>query len=258
MKRLLLSLLLYCCIVILLGICGVSSALAQDDSNTIATKQLWLDYYQYFYFKPNWQFYGDAGYRTQLDTLEWMEIFARPSILWFAGKHYAFSGGVGFFYTFNHDTVNNFELRPWQGYKLMWPTFKHIKFSHYFRLEERFNFPVDTWDVEFNLRFRYRFGLKSTIYSWHVMQYLFLTASVEFFANVGPQLTEKYSNRSRWGAGLGYRLNNYWDFEFHYVLQRSRTGDNDDFKTTDHLIQLKARHYLIHKDFKNKKHPEDY
>ena len=186
------GILLYCYIVILLGMCGVQTAAAQDNSEPIITRQLWLDYYQYFYFKPKWQFYGDAGYRTQLNELEWMMVYARPSIHWYAGKRIDLAGGVGFFYTFNYDTVNNFEIRPWQGIKFRWAELKHIKFSHFIRLEERFNFPVDTWDMEFNLRFRYRFGLKSKIYSWHVMQYLFLNASVEFFANVGPQLSEKY------------------------------------------------------------------
>ena len=60
---------------------------AQEESDPIINRQLWLDYYAYYYFKPKWQFYGDVGWRTDLKEFDWMMIYARPSAHWYANKN---------------------------------------------------------------------------------------------------------------------------------------------------------------------------
>lgn len=214
--------------------------------------QLWLDYYHYYQFKPDWTSYGDAGYRTITDELSWMMIYMRPSISWHKNKLFDLNGGLGLFYTFNYDTVNNFELRPWQGIKVKWPNLKYISFYGYVRLEERFSFPVDTWTLEFNLRFRFKVGLKATLYTFdrEVPKYLYLPFSVELFANVGPQITEKYSNRSRIGTGIGYRFKHEWAIELDFTLQGSRTGKDQQYNSSDLIYQFKIRRYLSKGMFK--------
>lgn len=225
---------------------GLSKAQSTVDN------QLWLDYYHYYQFKPDWTSYGDAGYRTVTDELSWMMIYIRPSISWHQKKLFDLNGGVGLFYTFNYDTVNNFELRPWQGIKFKWPNFKHISFYGYVRLEERFNFPVDTWTLEFNLRFRFKVGFKLRLYTFdrEIPKYLYLPFSVEVFANVGPQLTEKYSDRARIGAGIGYRVKHEWAFELDFTLQGSRTGQDQQYNSSDFIYQIKVRRYLSKGMFK--------
>lgn len=223
---------------------------AQDETDN----QLWLDYYHYHQFKPDWTAYGDAGYRTVTDEASWMMIYLRPSISWHKKKLFDLNGGIGFFYTFNYDTVNNFEIRPWQGIKVKWPTLKHISFYQYVRLEERFNFPVDTWTMEFNFRFRYKIGFKATLYTidHELLKYLYLPFSIEVFANVGPQLSEKYTNKGRITLGFGYRTNHEWAFEFDFTLQGSRTGKDDNFTSSDRIFQFKLRRYLSSGLFKRK------
>ena len=221
--------------------------------------QLWLDYYHYHQVNENWLAYGDAGYRTVTDELSWMMIYMRPSVAWQKLKLITLSGGLGIFYTFNYDTVNNFEIRPWQGFKLNWPTFRHVAIYQYVRLEERFNFPVDSWAMEFNFRFRYKIGLKATLFTIdkESRKYIYMPFSIELFANVGPNLSEKYSNRNRISMGFGYRANHQWAIEFDFTLQGSRTGQDQEFSSSDRLIQFKLRRYISDLPF-NKRKQDDY
>ena len=87
---------------------------------------------------------------------------------------------------------------------------------------------------------------------------VFFPASVEFFGNIGQELTENFSNRSRVGIGLGYKMNDTWTFEAHFVLQFSRTAEEDQFKTSDRLFQLKARRFMFSKDYKSHLPPDEY
>jgi len=171
-------------------------------------------------------------------------------VRWKKHKLCELHGGVGLFITMDEENVNTFEIRPFQGVKVNWPVFKPIRFNHYLRLEERFNFPTDTWTLEFNLRIRYRFALRASIYTFKDESSIFIPASIEFFGNIGQQITEKFSNRTRLNFGAGYKWNDQWTFEVHYVNQFSRTGDNEEFKTSDGIFRLTVRRFLFKKDYR--------
>jgi len=179
-------------------------------------------------------------------------------VRWKKHKLCELHGGVGLFITMDEENVNTFEIRPFQGVKVNWPVFKPIRFNHYLRLEERFNFPTDTWTLEFNLRIRYRFALRASIYTFKDESSIFIPASIEFFGNIGQQITEKFSNRTRLNFGAGYKWNDQWTFEVHYVNQFSRTGDNEEFKTSDRIFRLTVRRFLFKKDYRSKIDEEDY
>ena len=243
--------------VILLVCIAIPAALhSQEENSRHINNQLWGYYYQYYNFKPGWQFYGEVGARTVLEEWSWFTTYIRPTIKWKKHKLWELHGGIGLFYSIDTDGVNTFELRPWQGFRVNWPNFKHIRFNHYFRLEERFNFPTDNWNLEFNLRIRYRLALKADIYTFKDESNIFLPVSLEFFGNIGQQLTEKFSNRTRLSIGAGYRMNEQWTFELHFVAQTSRTGEDDKFKTSDRLFQIRVRRYLFSKDYRSKTKPE--
>jgi hypothetical protein len=69
---------------------------------------------------------------------------------------------------------------------------------------------------------------------------------------------ELFNNRTRICLGAGYKANQVWTAEFHFVFQRSRTGADDELKTSDHLFQLKLRRFMKHKDIRYQEEPEDF
>jgi len=230
---------------------------SQDEDETIITHQVWLDYHKYYKFKPEWELFGDIGYRFIPKDFEWQTFLVRPSIRYFASSRWEVMGGVGFFQTFNKDLPNSFEIRPWQGVRLKWPSFEPIFFSHYVRLEERIYFPQEA-QVEFNFRFRYRIGVKINVYQSPSKNLIFIPGYAEVFVDFGPKIQETFSNRARFALGIGYKTNKNWTFEFHFVGQNGRSGQEEQFNTSERLYQFKVRKYLFKKEYRGSKSPDDF
>ena len=95
---------------------------AQDSDSSLVTNQLWTDYYAYWHVKPSVQFYGDAGFRYLIDDGSWWDANIRPSVRLMQGNWVEPRGGLGFFFTYNEDSSNLLEIRPWQGLLVRWPT----------------------------------------------------------------------------------------------------------------------------------------
>lgn len=79
----------------------------------------------------------------------------------------------------------------------------------------------------------------------------------ESFGNIGPQLSEKYSNMDRISAGVGYRVNTQWSIAFDFTLQGSRTGQDQEYSSSDLIYQIKGRRFLSKGIFKTKR-TQDY
>ena len=220
------------------------NAFSQQDNEKIITNQVWVDYYQHTYFKLKWEYYGDAGYRFLANDFSWHMIHFRPSIRYIASDFWEALGGIGFFQTFNKDNTNTFEIRPWQGARIKWPSYKSFLFSHFIRLEERIILPKG-YAAEFNMRFRYRLNLNINIYKSNKDDLLFIPIYAEWFLDAGQKIHEIFSNRSRYAIGLGYRIPKDWIFEFYFVRQNSKLMDDEEFGTVDHLYQFKIRRNLF-------------
>ena len=231
--------------------------MSQEEDKIITTNQIWIDYYAYYYFKPKWEFYGDAGFRFIPKDMTWQMIHARPSVRYIAPALWEVHGGVGFFQTFFKDISNTFEIRPWQGVKIKWPSFEPVYFSHYIRLEERF-FIQQGSAMEFNFRLRYRLAVKIIAYRFQNKNQIFVPAYGEVFGNFGPEIQETFRNKARFGLGAGYKTHKDWSFEFHFVAQRSRAGKDEEFEISDRLYQIKIRRHLFKKEYRETKVPDHY
>jgi hypothetical protein len=65
----------------------------------------------------------------------------------------------------------------------------------------------------------------------------YLSADWEWFVPLGDP-DERFANRQRIRAGIGYRRSAAWRFEGRYVWNRSRNTIDDPFSSTDHAIDL--------------------
>ena len=66
---------------------------------------------------------------------------------------------------------------------------------------------------------------------------LYLAADWEWFIPVDDP-DERFANRQRVRAGIGYRRSSAWRFEARYVWNRSRNTIDEPFTSTDHAIDL--------------------
>lgn len=207
---------------------------AQDK---VLNEQIWIDFYPRQFVSEKFEYAGDAGFRAILEDFSWVRLYARPSIRYHYSKKVQFRGGLGFFYLFNKEISNRFEITPWQGVQVKWPEYPSWHLEHLFRFEERFSWLTENSNYTFSLRFRYRLMAKFTIGSssnpWVIPVY------GELFFPVNDNIEEFFRNRERVGLGVEKMVPNNWTVGFMFNWQGSRGGEMEDINFSDLAFQLK-------------------
>lgn len=234
----------------LFSFCLSPNIYAQDTiSNNIITKQIWLDYNPSYKLNEKLVFYGDIGART-IFPHEWNRFVIRPSISYklrkpiYQGLYYnsELHGGVGFFFTNNLTESNRLEIRPFQGFKLIWPNRPRIKIQHYVRLEERFDIEIANWKNTFGLRFRYQaemaLFLKGDWLSFN--KGFYIPVSIELFWNlIGVQ---QFNDAIRIIPGIGREFSQKWKGELSIGYFYTRNTVEDVFGTNDLVLRVRVYH----------------
>ena len=125
-------------------------------AGSIINQQIWIDFYPHYYMNEKLEYYGDAGYRTIVSKRSWSRLYVRPSVKYHLNKTWGFHSGLGIFYIFNVQEIDQFEITPWQGVQLNWPQWKKIGFKNLVRFEERMSFLTNNWIMDFEFRMRYK------------------------------------------------------------------------------------------------------
>jgi len=201
-----------------------------------STNRIWLDFKPHFKVNENLEYFGDAGYRIILS--EQIHTFVlRPSVRYYFKPWLDLMGGIGFFYEIDPNLSNLFEIRPWQGVRVHWPTFGRIGIKHYFRLEERFLWETESWIFDPALRLRYKLGSRIP---FNESRTIYVSLFVEAFANFGGEDVERFRNRMRGYFGFGWRFDDTWSVEIEYIHQASRSTDADEFDVSDNIFRLRV------------------
>ncbi len=211
--------------------------------------QPWFDITLYNEYSDQIEFYGDAGLRHYLyGDFPWNRYYIRPAIKYTPLPWLGIRGGIGLFYTDNtEEFANTLELRPFQGVSIGWPKYSWVRFSHYFRVEERIQYNTQTWDRSFNMRYRYQFSTRIQPNVHKSEHYVYFPLFWEIFAQdkeTEEGVVEFYANKNRIGTGIGYTINKYWSAQFVFIFQRSRTQDGN-FKTDDYILRFQVKHELV-------------
>ena len=216
----------------------------QDNANV----QPWIDITLFNEFSNKIEFYGDGGYRHIFGVdFPWDRYYVRPAVKYSPVPWIGIRGGFALFYTDHRMIPNTLELRPWQGVSFGWPKFRHIRFFHYFRLEQRIIYKTDNWDHSFANRFRYQFSSRIRPNPDKAVKYIYLPVFWEIFAQKKQkedEIYELFGNENRIGMGVGYTVNKRWSAQFMFIFQRSRY-EVGNFKTSDFLLRLSIRHELV-------------
>jgi hypothetical protein len=154
-----------------------TTAHAQQESSV--SKQLWLDYDPSVWVSEKVELFGDVGVRTELEDNGWWRLVIRPSVGIPVGA-FQLTGGIGNFITFNEIASDRWEIRPFQGISTVWPPWR-LRFNHYLRLEERFDFDTETWVAATSLRLRYQLGVSYRFSAIQADRYWSIIGSGEAF-----------------------------------------------------------------------------
>ena len=217
--------------------------LAQESNNV--DNQVWLDYFRYRIPRENIQFMGDAGMRFLIGG-GWEKYIVRPSLQKSVNEWLALFGGIGLFLTVQDSISNTLEIRPWIGAKVFWywDTFSKIRFSDYFRIEDRIVINTQSSGSDNSVRFRNKIAARIPITDHYFAdQILYVMFSFEFFLEAG-EIDELFPDDVRLGGGLGYKHNYYWRIEFYSYVFLSKDTAESRFSQTDQVWQLTLKHYI--------------
>ena len=71
----------------------------------------------------------------------------------------------------------------------------------------------------------------------------YLLTDWEWFIPLSDQ-DERFANKQRIRAGFGYRRTFAWRFEALYIWTRSRNTIEDDFDTSDNIINIRVKRFF--------------
>lgn len=143
-----------CVNAVVLLLTAFSGAVAQEERSGVS-EQLWVDYNPRWTDRKQREIFGDIGFRTLLGDNQWVRFVARPGVRGPVGA-FRLAGGIGTFYRLNKSGADVLEVRPFQGISATWPRLKRVRFQHYVRLEQRFEWETANWTFTSSLRARYR------------------------------------------------------------------------------------------------------
>jgi len=221
-----------------------SVKLVAQDSDEV-DKQVWLDWVAYRLPNENFQFMGDAGFRFLIGG-GWEKYIVRPSLQKGINEWLDLFGGLGFFFTAQEGLSNTLEIRPWIGARVYWywDTFRKIRFSDYFRIEDRFIINTQSSGTSNSIRLRNKIDARIPITNqYFVDDLVFAMLSFEFFID-GGDVKELFADKIRLGVGLGYKFNYNWRAEFYFYGFRSQDTTTSEFTVTDQVWRLTLKHYI--------------
>jgi hypothetical protein len=201
--------------------------------------QTWWDVTTIYRINDRWRYDGDQGARGIVSNEVWSVVYARPSVTYGPRRWFSAHGGVAFFYTDFETGGYQFEIRPWLGARFLWPRPGGFVFSHYFRLEDRYNYLKATGDWNSSLRGRYQIAVKTPKFGVAGIEDFYTGAGFEFFKDLRSGFFEILANRGRAGLGLGKHFGDAWRVELYYIYQSSGLFVQEGVRIDEHILRLR-------------------
>jgi hypothetical protein len=227
---------------------------AQDDSENILTKQIWLDYNIAYPISESLDFYFSTGYKTIFPGA-WHKIFINPEVSykvpklmlkkWKYNERLYF--GIDIYYAFFQESTNVFEFTPYQGYSLTWPNRQRLAINHNFQLRERFQWETHNWSSDFGLQMSYEakvtFRFQGDL--WKYGKGFYIPVSLKFWWNLVE--ASFHNDVARLTPGIGYQISPAWRAAFLLGYTYTKNTVGGDFNTNNLIFRFRVYHTLSKK-----------
>lgn len=207
--------------------------------------QFWGEYMLNFPFANSFNLENRLAYKTVLDTPRWRSVEFTPTLEYSINQNFDILGGCRVVFTVQTENYNSLEVRPMIGTRIHLTPNHRILLRTYIRLEQRnfLNLETNEWTKTIRPRIRAESLIPINKKSYFDNKLLYGIVDAEWLFVV-DDVDERFANRFRLRAGLGYRLSYSSRFEFIYMNQQSKNGMNDDFSSSDNIFRIRYKHYL--------------
>ncbi len=212
-----------------------------------ANEQVWFEYMLNYPFANSWNVEFASTYSTVLQSPKWRSLDFQVTPEYSITQHIDVMGAIYFGETFQNKALSTFELREMLGARIHFTPNKRILTRLLIRFEQRNqqNQETDVWSHSTRSRIRAESVIplnKPTMYSGDNLWYG--VADVEGFLVMDQDVEERFANRLRVRAGIGYRFSYGLRLEVMYTLQRSKNTLEDEFFTSDNIFRFRLKQYL--------------
>jgi hypothetical protein len=209
------------------------------------TKQAWFEYMLNYPFAKKFNLENAFTYSTLIDKPRWWALDYAPTLEYALSPRIDLMVASTFSYTLQSEDYNSFEVRPMLGTKIHVTPHQRILLRILLRFEMRNIKNLDTkeWQTTFRPRSRAELLMPINKRSMSADKLWYGLVDAELFFTI-EDVEERFANRFRLRAGLGYRANYGSRFEFIYTLQKSKNSIDDNFYTADNIFRFRYKHYL--------------
>jgi Protein of unknown function (DUF2490) len=235
----------------------------------------WFPFTQHLHAQTNTQFWSNfvttwqktPWFSYELDLVpkalvsapesepDWRNLDVIQTIEYAAKCWLDLSGELVNGYTKQTDDINSFEVTPRIGIRFhlfsnrITPLLKEkspnrrVIIRDLIRVEYRSLFYTDDQGSDSSWRYRNRLEFLLPLNHKKLTEdnTVYTIADWEWFFPIGDVL-ERFSNKQRIRTGLGYRKSFKWQFEALYIWTRSRKNSDENFTTSDNIIDIRIRY----------------
>ncbi len=211
------------------------------------TTQSWVDFIMNVPMRKGFTFDNEFSYKTNISkTTKWRSYDITPEIEKALGKHFDLTFYVGASYTNQQAGYDTWEVKPGLGIRYNITPDKRLLLRLLARFETRNQYTYDSsvWDRNTRSRLRmegiYLINKNSLAENrvWYVI------TDAEVFWTIDKQVRERYSDRTRIRAGIGFKLNAHWRFEEVYTYQFSRNTITEHYgEDQQQIFRLRVKYF---------------
>lgn len=225
---------------LLLALLGTIEARSQAN-------QAWAEYMLNYPFANQFNIEFAPTYAVYEGSPRWSTFSFQVTPEWSPSDRFDIQCAAMVNRTNQNDTRSTDEIREMIGTRINFTPHKRILTRLLVRYEQRNLQNIETGEWAHSNRTRFRAETitplnKPTMFSGD--QLLYLTLDAEAFVVIDRNLEERYTNRYRFRAGLGYRLNYTWRFELQYMYQVARNTVDTEFDSSDGIIRMRIKQFL--------------
>lgn len=186
-------------------------------------------------------------YQRQIhDANPWQAISVTPDYERSVNRYLDLIGNATLSYTRQNDTFNTLEITPSLGARLYFTPGKRVELRFMARGEYRYFYlqEEDRFQRSGRIRLRPELIIPINRPSYNLNKQWYAITDFEYFLVLDQQVSERYANKIRYRAGLGYRFNFNFRVEMLYMYQKSRNEIGTGFDNRDSILRLRMKWYI--------------
>ena len=238
-------------------ILSMKSLSATGQENNEKYSQLWANFMVFKTYENSFRYLAEFGPRVLLSEANgWSQLELSQNVQYNVFWNVDAIGGLLLNYTVQSDTTdlfNSYEVRPWLGFRIHFNPNSKLMVSFFSRIEFRNLFYSNTKTDQHSTRLRNRLEATYSINrpNFYHDKLWYLTLDGEYYYPITANPDERFANAARIRLGVGYRHNFNWRYVVVFMEQFSRNTINEEFKSSNFIVDLRVHFFIPAKEKKN-------